>query len=229
MLYFFLSYAHSRSDHLVEAFFDDLTGEVREHAGCDRDDEVGFLDRRNLHIGDHWPPALIRALQECRTFVALCSPRYFRSIPCGKEWDVFARRLANDPAPGPPAPALVPLLWLPVDVPPHLTHLQYHDWSFGSAYREHGLRRLLRLRKHRDDYLEFVTSVAVRIVTTARSHHPPPLVPPPTFADAVNAFAAPVATSASTPKQRQRGRIAAPPTKLPLVSYDENRDENGHH
>ncbi|GAA4731427.1 TIR-like protein FxsC [Phytohabitans rumicis] len=229
MRYFFLSYAHGSSDHLVEEFFADLSGEVREHAGRERQEEVGFLDRIHLHAGDRWPPTLIEALQTCRTFIALCSPRYFRSVPCGKEWGVFSRRLAADPWPGPPSPALIPLFWLPAEVPAHLSDLQYRDRSFGAPYAEHGLRKLLQLRKYRDDYLEFLASLAIRVTATAHARNPPPLAPPPTFASAVNAFLPAPPERNSPPRSATRpASTRGPRAKLPLVSYDETRDEDGY-
>jgi hypothetical protein len=226
MRYFFLSYAHGPHDQLVAKFFDDLCGEVRERAGREQRDEVGFLDRHNLQIGDHWPPTLIGALQACRTFVALCSPRYFQSVPCGKEWGVFARRLTSDPLSGPPAPALIPLFWLlPTEVPEHLSGLQYTDRSLGDMYERHGLRPLLQLAKYRDDYLEFLASLAARIIATAHSRNPPQLDPPPTFASAVNAFAVHSVSGSTNTARRSTEKS---PAKLPLVSYEENRDNDGH-
>jgi hypothetical protein len=220
MHYFFLSYAHGQHDDLVEAFFTDLSGEVREHAGSDRDDEVGFRDRPGAS-GDSWSPALLDALQSARTFIALCSPGYFRSASCGKEWWAFAQRLARIRPVGHPPPALIPLFWLPTEIPAHLTDLQYRDPSFGPAYDRHGLRRLLQLDRLRDDYLEFVTAVAMRITTTADQHSVPQLVPAPTFATAANAFAAEAPPARSPSPARRRT-----PAKLPLLTYEENRDDD---
>lgn len=220
MRYFFLSYAEGQHDDLVEAFFTDLSGEVREHAGRDRDDDVGFRAHSGYN-GAHWSPSLVEALQTTRTFIALCSPGYFRSPSCGKQWWVFAQRLARLRAAGLHAPALLPLFWLPTEIPAHLTDLQYRDPSFGAAYDHHGLRRLLQLDRLRDDYIEFVSAVATRVTSTAEQHAPPALVPPPTFASAANAFAPEAAPSRSPSPGPRRT-----PAKLPLLSYEENRDHD---
>jgi hypothetical protein len=220
MRYFFLSYAHGQHDDLVKAFFTDLSGEVREHAGRDRDYEVGFRDHHDVNM-DRWSPDLVNALQTAQTFIALCSPGYFRSASCGREWWVFAQRLALLRRDGLPPPALIPLFWLPTEIPAHLTDLQYSDPSFGTAYEQHGLRRLLQLGRLRDDYLEFVTAVAVRVTATAEQHTPPPLVPTPTFASAADAFAAEVPALRSPTPVRRRS-----PAKLPLLTYEENRDDD---
>lgn len=228
MRHFFLSTADGE-DPLVKEFFDDLCEEVRQYAGRARDEPVGFLDHQSHQMGEVWPSALIGALQTCRTFIALCSPRYFHSASCGREWGVFAARLAADPAATRHLPGLIPLIWLATSpVPAPLRDLQFADASFGAAYHEHGLRRLLQIRRHRDDYLEFLTAVAARITTTAPTCDPPPLNPPPDLATAPDAFHTghdvPAPRTAARPPRNQRPT----PAKLPLLAYEETFDDDGH-
>jgi hypothetical protein len=74
VLYFFLSYARGDDDIFVKRFYQDLCGEVRVLVGTARDEEVGFLDNYNIEPGHHWPQALVTALAECASFLALYAP-----------------------------------------------------------------------------------------------------------------------------------------------------------
>jgi len=169
--YFFLSYARGDDDLFVRNFFRDLSSEVRSHAGLGATEEVGFFDAHSLEVGAAWSIRLVRALSQCRSFVALCSPRYFVSEPCGKEWAVFAERLLDyERQRSQQATALLPLLWLPPRrVPPVVAALQYDNDELPEAYRRNGLRQLMRLQRHRDSYLELVSELASQIVETADS------------------------------------------------------------
>jgi FxsC-like protein len=175
-LYFFVSHATGDDDPYVEKFFDDLSREVRSRAPVPDDEEVSFLDSDSLDIGDPWFPRLDEALSTCACFVALCSPRYFVSEFCGKEWSVFAERQdqyerSHNSAPS----ALFPVIWLPVrDLNPAAASIQYRSRHLGRNYHEHGLRSLMRLRRFEDDYLSFAFGLAQRIVDTVRRHPLPP-------------------------------------------------------
>jgi FxsC-like protein len=177
VLYFFLSYARGDDDVYVERFYHDLCIEVRVHIGAARDEEVGFLDNHSIEPGQRWSQALVEALTECSSFLALYSPAYFLSKPCGKEWAMFAQRLRLHPADVDGKLAgLIPLIWLPPRVMPDFAQsLQYNQDTFGEPYNRGGLRQLLRLQRHRDTYLEFVSVVAERIIEAAAS--PPPRPP----------------------------------------------------
>jgi FxsC-like protein len=176
--YFFLSYARGDDDLFVQRFFRDLSSEVRSHAGLSANEEVGFFDAHSLEVGATWSTRLVRALSQCRSFVALCSPRYFVSEPCGKEWAVFAERLREyehqrRQQPQQPA-ALLPLLWLPPrHLPPVVAALQYDNGDLPEAYRRAGLRQLMRLQRHQDSYIELVSELASQIVQTADTHRLP--------------------------------------------------------
>ncbi|MEJ3743667.1 TIR-like protein FxsC [Actinomycetes bacterium KLBMP 9797] len=175
MLYFFLSYARGDDDDSVQKFFYDLSAEVRAHAGLAADVEVGFFDVHSLEVGATWSPRLVEALSQCRSFLALVSPRYLVSDPCGREWAIFADRLRRyERDVGVMPSALLPLLWLP---PPHLPRavaaLQYDNDSLPEAYGRTGLRQLIRLQRHRDNYYELIVELARQIVRTAHAHDLP--------------------------------------------------------
>nr|MDT0659631.1 TIR-like protein FxsC [Micromonospora sp. DSM 115978] len=178
--YFFVSYAHDdagEDDTFVRTFFHDLRADVRLHSGV-REDTVGFLDADHLRAGHRWSPELVRALGHCRVLIALCSPTYFSSPSCGKEWTAYEQRLRDHesrtrrPAP----PSLIPLFWVPVPdrmLPAAVGAYQHRDDHFGAVYRRHGVRDLVRLVRHRDDYRVFVSTLARRIVALAPDGPPP--------------------------------------------------------
>jgi len=175
-LYFFLSYARGDDDTHVHQFFRDLSAEVRVHAGLGAGREVGFLDARSLEVGARWPSRLVDALSRCRSFVALLTPRYLVSGPCGKEWTIFAERVRRyERDVGISSSALLPLHWLPPPrLPDAVAALVYDHHSLPPAYQRAGLRQLMRLQRLRDHYLEFVSEFARQIVENAERHRLPP-------------------------------------------------------
>lgn len=240
MLYFFLSYAPGQSDDLAGQFFDDLCAEVREHVGCERGEPVGFREPRDPRGGESWPVELVEALQGCRSLVALLSPRYLNSRACGKEWGVFAERLRRYRAStGRQASLLMPVFWIPTTLPDDLSHIQYRDRSFGDEYDRHGLRELMRLRKYRDAYLEFVTSLAVRLTATGLPDVPP-LPVTPDFRTAPSGFATGPSTAPEpgNGQRRNNGNAAHGsrqfrqrpiPRRLPLVGYEDDDIDDAQH
>jgi FxsC-like protein len=173
VLYFFLSYARGPDDIFVRRFYNDLCSEVRVHAGAGRDAEVGFLDNHNIEPGQSWSQALVSALAECTCFLALYSPAYFLSRPCGKEWTMFEQRSRASARDGATVTGLIPLVWLPPRELPDVAKALHYDLDVPEDdYRRRGLRQLLRLQRLHDAYMEFISNVAERIVATAAS--PPP-------------------------------------------------------
>jgi hypothetical protein len=66
----------------VVAQFEMLTGE---------DIEL-FLDRDKLDWGDEWRPKVDSSLATVAFFIAVITPRYFKSAECRRELQFFARR-----------------------------------------------------------------------------------------------------------------------------------------
>ncbi|GIE84637.1 TIR-like protein FxsC [Actinoplanes regularis] len=177
--YFFLSYARGDDRDSVRTFFNDLSAEVRTYAGLPTTQVVGFLDVE-MQVGEEWARTLVSALGNCRTFVALISPRYLISEPCGREWTLFSERLdtleQKDPAADPPP--LIPLLWLPPPrLPAAIEARQYLNHGMPEAYSRTGLRQIIRLARYRDDYLEMLARLAQQIVEVATSERPVPTRP----------------------------------------------------
>lgn len=224
-LYFFLSYAHGdqADDERVERFSADLSTEIRARTGDDQDIIVGFHDFRNLRIGDTWPHELIEAMSTARTFVALCSPRYFRSLQCGREWTVFARRVhAYLAETGRRAPSIIPVFWIPTEVPPALGDIHQRDRSFGELYEAEGLRELMRLERRRE-YDSFVGALARRVQEVFRAYPLPVSDQRPDFHTVPSAFGPGDSGDpwADPPRQapvrRQDGR---PPPQRPILKLD---------
>jgi hypothetical protein len=202
--YFFLSYAHGEDDDHVARLYLGLCAELRIQLGLPRDSPVGFRDNNSLRVGTAWQAELVEAISAARTFVALYSPRYFRSEVCGQELSVFAQRIAAyERTYGRRAPALIPLVWVASEVPAHLDEIQYGDFSFGDAYARNGARDLVRLTEYHDACLRFVTALALRIKEISAGYVLPPYDGPPTLAGVPNAFDRPTeAAPFQPPSQR---------------------------
>jgi FxsC-like protein len=169
LLYFFLSYARGDEDDLVRQFYNDLSVEVRVLAGLHKDAEVGFIDA-SMKAGTIWSAELVDALSQCRSFVALLSPRYFLSRPCGQEWQIFADRVARYEAETGLEPSVLkPLLWVPL--PPGKMHPVAARVQFSSdLLGDTSVRQLMRLQRHQDAYREFVFELAGQVVESAEAH-----------------------------------------------------------
>jgi len=173
VLYFFLSYARGDEDDLVGRFYQDLCVDVRLLAGESKNSTVGFLDR-TIQVGEHWSDRLAEALARCGSFVALMTPRYFSSVVCGQEWQVFSERLSHYEAVSRVDSSLLkPLVWLPVPshrMPSVAESIQHSSGMLGETYERLGIRQLMRLQRHKDDYHQFLFDLAEQIVTSVQAH-----------------------------------------------------------
>lgn len=164
---FFLSSAVGDDDQYVRQLFDDLLTRVGDSGATLS--YLGTIGNRDLTA----PPEMLLRLSTCDVFVALTSPRYFRTEACGRQWQAFADR-------GRPA-AMIPVAWAAGgDVPdPVGTPL---------APPGRSLRQLARLRSLRHEYDAFADQLAARIVRAGRET-PAPAGEPPDFAAVPDAFA----------------------------------------
>ncbi|MER5883134.1 TIR-like protein FxsC [Streptomyces sp. NPDC001941] len=178
--YFFLSHAvpgrtedeeHSRE--LLATFYGDLCAEVTAMTGAPAGSVVGFMDEGS-GTASHWGDRRREALENCRVFVPLVSPRYFTSDWCGGEWWAFTRRaLLHETATGRSARVVVPVPWIPVRperVPSVAAGVQWQ--RLGGDDADPGLYELTRLRDQR--YWLTVSGLARRIVTAAEAVDLPP-------------------------------------------------------
>ncbi|MEV7152939.1 FxsC protein [Streptomyces sp. NPDC093084] len=164
--YFFLSYARrGNSDEFVNRFYDDLVQELRRF-GADPAAQPPFRDVEGLGLGSDWARVLGDAVGRCRAFVALYSPAYLNSEYCGREWTAFRERLREyRQATDIDAPALVPVLWAPMEgeLPDEIARFQYNDAGMGEEYSTHGLMQLLRTDPTGPAYRRVVEKVAERV------------------------------------------------------------------
>lgn len=172
--YFFLSYARSRfrpddgtdPDRWVTKFYKDLCQDVGIVTGSPI---PGFMDRQ-IPAGTEWPDHLAEALANCRVFVALLSPAYFRSEYCGKEWAAFIERVRSQQAGLERPMAIIPALWTrmrPQDLPPDLTNMQYIPPGFPPQYTAEGLYGIMKLGRYREKYKQTVLQLAHMVKETA--------------------------------------------------------------
>ena len=176
--YFFLSYAHTpgtgSSGHdpnlWVHRLYDDLCEAIMEITPHPEGVPVGFMDR-GMHLGEGWVGRLSDALANCRVFVPLYSPRYFRSEPCGQEWRGFATRGVVRQA-GDHQTGIVPVWWVRVpreNLPAVASGLQFNHSDFGTDYLNEGMLALSKLGYFRESYELAVHRLAQRIVHVAES------------------------------------------------------------
>ena len=188
MLYFFLSHASGDDDSYVARFFQDLAAEVERLVGVDAELEVGAIAADPLDVGTR-SSAANDAVATCRVFVALCSPRYFLSERCGREWSLFADRLrryeqATSEQPG----VLIPIVWARVDPPASVPDVRERLHMGPKTSTREEVSQLIRLRSRRGSYVDFVRSLAGRIVAAATTHDIPPPGPGVNLRSVSNAF-----------------------------------------
>jgi hypothetical protein len=206
-LYFFLSFAgeNDRDDARVATFFDDLCDEVGVQAGAGRARQsLGFLSITSLRLGADWSEEIASALGRCGMFVALCSPSYFASASCGVEWRAFQDRLAvYERANKKPAPALLPVCWVPMTMPGVAAGIQYTDRQLSEPLARLGLRMLMLLDQHRDHYRTVVLRLAQHIVAVSRAHVVPPSMVGRDYAALPRAFPGPATPQPRLPQQER--------------------------
>lgn len=184
--WFFFSYAHADYDDYLGMFYRDLEKEVRSLTGYPLSG-IGFLDRKDIEHGATWDAALEAGLQNCKVFVPLYSPSYFRAEYCGKEFAVFRERLHNHlRQSGAPVadPLILPVLWNPENnvlpkIPTVINKIQYNHGSYPAEYLSEGVLQMVRLgvsstSKYYNEYLDFVRKFANTIYTTANNLTLPP-------------------------------------------------------
>jgi FxsC-like protein len=206
MPFFFLSYANADGDGHMNAFYKDLCEAVRARTGLPQD-EIGFRDQSAMALGVNWRTGLETALATTQVFIALCSPSYFASDMCGREWQMFselAQRRQRQRSGGSPLTSLLPIVWTPAATMPAVARrLQYVHEDLGNIYRDEGLHFLKRLRRYQDEYELFVVRLAERVVAAGRSNVSPVTMDVPQLADVSNPFVAEAAANTS-------GRVVVP-------------------
>jgi TIR domain len=94
-MYYFFSYARADATPFLEKFYHDLREAVRSKTGVHDPDAVGFRDAQSIEPGSSWLDAIAKALSSCKVFVYLHSPTYFGRDGCGREFEKWNIRRAN--------------------------------------------------------------------------------------------------------------------------------------
>ena len=225
--WFFFSYARLDRDDYLKKFFEDLKAEVRTQSGELNPDAVGFLDVEDIEPGAQWPEKLEAALQSSRAFVSIYSPTYFQKEYCGKEWQVFrSRQKKYSDEKGQEPPLILPVLWvpenkLPATLPHAVSDIQYKHDDFGAEYVKQGLKQLIKLKKYEDDYFNFVSTLAGKLVDAAKMYQIPPLDNLLPLGEVSSAFhsATGVPEASATPSGPESG-----PRYVQFIYVAENRD-----
>jgi FxsC-like protein len=209
---FFLSYARGDDDEDVRRFYSDLCTALRRRV-ADPVEPIGFLDRE-IDLGARWSNELAEALAASQVFLAIYSPRYFRRDKCGREWGVFADRMAGyERQAGVRTNLIIPVLWVVSGgMPEEAMSLQVYGDDLNTVYASSGLYRILHLHRYQDDYLDFVERLADKIHGIAQTHRLPPSPPVPLEA-APNAFMSWSVDGAATSAAAGDGQHPGPPRR----------------
>ena len=198
--WFFFSYARDDQDEYLDKFYADL---LKEISLVKTTAAVGFLDQGDIRIGDQWAEKLTEELRTCKVFVSICTPNYFDRPYCGKEFQICLDRLASSKK---TSTAMVSVIWGDPSgsVHPSMKRFQYTHKSLPAKYAENGLRYLMKVGLYKDDYGQFITSLAKAIVH-AGTNYP---LPEPAALDPIgqvkNAFGKAVKQAASASNAIQR-------------------------
>lgn len=232
---FFLSYARedNKSDGLVRKFYEDLCKDIAGKIAASPND-VGFFDGAEIEPGALWDQKLASALQQSGVFIAVYSPYYFQKKFCGKEWAVFSSRVEAY-AKGLPEAAefprlMFPVLWQKEDyvlprIPAALGKIQYKFDAYVKAYAEQGLRTMLRNKKFKRQYDDFIPVLADLVIEASQKHQPPALPNLPPLDQVLETFPAQAAAPAPIHGQGQPQVAGANPRYVKFIFLAGRRQE----
>ena len=85
----FFSYAHEDDSVWIEAFCKSLKTELVRAVGPAFD---VWQDESKLRLGQNWADQIEQGIAGTALFLAVCSPSYYRSEWCEREWQTFFER-----------------------------------------------------------------------------------------------------------------------------------------
>jgi hypothetical protein len=181
MSLFFTSYARADNDNsLLAKAAEDLRKRVRAKLGAASVEDVGFFDTRDIKTGAEWQQILGEALRSARVLVCMCSPTYFNSEYCAKEFEVFRLRRQQAGAAFANRGVIIPVIWEAGPMPASLSKYQYKDTGQNDAgqsedYKSSGLSSLRRVKGQRGRYAAIIEALADDIKNAIQSV---PVLPP---------------------------------------------------
>jgi FxsC-like protein len=239
---FFFSYTRANNDPYLKQFFDDLSQQIRDLRGLPKDAAVGFLDQREIELGEDWDNTIVEALQNSKVVIAATSPAYLKSDYCGREWQLFHQRLQAATSPGQALPPLIkPIIWVPFkasEVPPKFAEGQF---TFGDPHEIHNTKGfkyvLQQFQEFKTQYVDLIHILGEEIVNAADAHTVPPLAIIPRLREVVSIFSTvsgprgevvPIVPNASGPKHVRFVYLAADPRQFaPARQVDSYLDCGG--
>lgn len=170
---FFFSYARNDKSPYLEDFFEKLREEVMHKTAVKAFNEACFRDTDNIDIGERWTEELLSALQTSRVLVCMYSQSFFNSEYCGKEVSAFLSRISKyNETKVTTLDVILPVLWetpSTFSIPPSLAEIKYSHKVDNEIYTTKGLLTLSKLNRHKDDYLEFIEQLALKIQYLSQS------------------------------------------------------------
>jgi FxsC-like protein len=200
---FFFSYTSRNRDAFLDKFVEDLVALLSHRTGRYEDDLV-FIDRKQLEPGADWTEGIREALGTCQVFFSLESPGYFQRENCGKEWAVFRKRLEDYARATRQAvpPLHVRIHWFPLqesqikNIPQPVQRVQDTRRALGGLYETKGLAHLVRLQPEKE-YPEALTQLVELAINVLEEHHLPPASEIPDLFEIESAFHCPEKTEAA--------------------------------
>jgi len=171
---------------LVQRFFDDLQRKVALFGWS----EGGFLDATGIENGQKWERVLAGALGQTRILVPLCSPNYFRSTYCGREWSVFESRYNLLPEDARATQRYVlPVQWVPTpDLPKRAADTQSMHQSYPDVYKAEGLCYLMDTPRYDSEYQQFLHTFSKDLARAADAAGRHRVWPVPALSSVIPAF-----------------------------------------
>lgn len=160
------SYAKRNDSEELKLFFRDL----EDALGGSGSDVMRWPDRSRFRA-DYVEPAALTA----GTIIAMCSPSYFRSRQCGREWGAFHGRVSRQYAHTPEANKLIfNIKWRPTPedrIPPVVLEVGYPFEASSSTYYEKGLQHLMKSGGlyEADEYERFLSDLVSAIDQATRA------------------------------------------------------------
>jgi FxsC-like protein len=168
---FFLSFASAdwrqgAKDDL-RVLFADLETKLKSFGFAGR----GFFSSRDIGRGQDWEKELLQVLPASRVIVPAYSPNYFKSLWCGREWEVFWQRQHENRLTPPldvtAEEVILPVIWTGdfLELPSRVPKVQYKAAvSDSPVYLDKGLGYLMQSpKRYPGKYDDFVYRFAAEL------------------------------------------------------------------